>query len=88
MRASDVHTARWRKSSHSGSQAGSCIEVASIWHKSSRSSSITQECVEVASAEQGVAVRDSKDPDGPVLIIALRAWSNVLTALKDRHPSL
>jgi hypothetical protein len=41
------------------------------WRKSSRSGS-TGNCVEVAANLQGViAVRDSKDPDGPLLTFPL-----------------
>jgi hypothetical protein len=35
-----------------------------------------QECVEVARNIPGtVAVRDSKDPDGPILRLAAEAWA-------------
>lgn len=37
------------------------------WRKSSRSSA-TGQCTEVAYLGAGVAGRDSKDPDGPVLL--------------------
>ncbi|TDD33989.1 DUF397 domain-containing protein [Actinomadura sp. KC06] len=40
------------------------------WRKSSRSGSSGGQCVEVASMGSKVAVRDSKDPDGPVLVVA------------------
>ncbi|MGH3242474.1 MAG: DUF397 domain-containing protein [Spirillospora sp.] len=52
------------------------------WRKSSHSSSQTQECIEVAQAERAVAVRDSRDPDGPVLAFTPRAWSVFLSTLK------
>ncbi|MBH5336029.1 DUF397 domain-containing protein [Streptomyces pactum] len=43
--------------------------------KSSYSSS-TNECVEVATNVPGtVAIRDSKDPDGPILRFGPEAWS-------------
>lgn len=46
------------------------------WRKSSRSSGNGGQCVEVANRPLGdaVAVRDSKDPDGPVLAVAQDAW--------------
>ncbi|MBW8483619.1 DUF397 domain-containing protein [Actinomadura parmotrematis] len=40
----------WRKSSHSGTQGGDCIEVAPAWRTSSRSAEQGGECVEVALA--------------------------------------
>jgi len=44
------------------------------WRKSTYSAQV-QNCVEVADGPQGVvAVRDSKDPDGPALVVASRAW--------------
>ncbi|MFI0370514.1 DUF397 domain-containing protein [Actinomadura sp. 1N219] len=46
------------------------------WRKSSRSGSSGGNCVELASMDEKVAVRDSKDPHGPVLFVtraALRA---------------
>jgi hypothetical protein len=44
------------------------------WRKSTYSAQV-QNCVEVADGPQGtVAVRDSKDPDGPALILASAAW--------------
>ncbi|MFI0447379.1 DUF397 domain-containing protein [Actinomadura sp. 6N118] len=39
------------------------------WRKASRSLSNGGECVEVAGARGLVAVRDSKNPDGPVLLM-------------------
>lgn len=46
------------------------------WRRSSYSTSNGGNCVELAGLPVGVAVRDSKDPDGPVLLVgrtALRA---------------
>jgi hypothetical protein len=45
---------QWRKSSHSGSQSGTCVEL--------------------AQAGPVIAVRDSKDPDGPVLLLEPSQW--------------
>lgn len=42
------------------------------WRKSSFSS--PNNCVEVAMLPDGVAVRDSKDPGGPVLIFTPAEW--------------
>jgi hypothetical protein len=44
------------------------------WRHSSHSGSTGGQCVEVAAGRDGVAVRDSKDPGGPVLRFAPAAW--------------
>ncbi|MET9442850.1 DUF397 domain-containing protein [Streptomyces sp. NPDC006610] len=69
----------WRKSSYSGDQGGDCIECAPTgpltWHKSSHSSDQGGECLEVAETPATVAVRDSKNPVGPVLTLHPAAFS-------------
>jgi hypothetical protein len=53
------------------------------WRKSSYSGSNGGACVEVASAHSGVvAIRDSKNPTGPVLIISASDWATFLQAVK------
>jgi hypothetical protein len=42
------------------------------WHKSTRSGN--NGCVEVAFVEDQVAVRDSKDRSGPVLVFTTPEW--------------
>ena len=85
----DVSNIKWRRSSRSTSSGGNCVELGALpsnaaWRKSSRSGSNAAECVELAGAAEMVAVRDSKDPDGPVLLLtrlALRkAVQTALTA--------
>ncbi|MDH2428795.1 DUF397 domain-containing protein [Sphaerisporangium sp. TRM90804] len=45
------------------------------WRKSSRSGNNGGQCVEVAGNLPGlVAVRDSKNPAGPVLVLGPAAW--------------
>lgn len=51
------------------------------WRKSSFSASET-DCVEVAWPATGVAVRDSKNPTGPVLLLGDRARAALLATLK------
>ncbi|MBE1486175.1 DUF397 domain-containing protein [Plantactinospora soyae] len=55
------------------------------WRKSSRSNANAGNCVEVAGDLTGVVgVRDSKDPDGPVLAFEPVAWRSFVRTLKDR----
>ncbi len=57
------------------------------WRKSSRSGDNGGNCVEVARNLPGVvAVRDSKNPYGPVLIIEPAGWRDFIVYLKaGRH---
>lgn len=47
------------------------------WRKSSRSGSESN-CVEVAFGEASTAVRDSKNPNGPVLAFPISSWEAFL----------
>jgi hypothetical protein len=73
----------WRKSSYSGGNGGQCVEAAAMWRKSSHSSGNGGECVEVA-PDPGrlVAVRDSKNPDGPKLLLTPMEWQTFTTSIK------
>jgi len=54
-----------------------------VWHRSSHSSQ-QGNCVEVARNLPGVvAVRDSKDPDGPALVVTREQWRSFLSGLKS-----
>lgn len=83
----DLSDADWRKSNRS-SGADNCIEVATgtQWRKSSRSSG-NSNCVEVAADARGswVAIRDSKDPHGPALVVAPAEFTAFVHALKTDH---
>ncbi|WP_399066762.1 DUF397 domain-containing protein [Streptomyces winkii] len=65
----------WFKSSYSGSDGDSCLEVALTWRKSSYSGSEGDSCVEVATLPDTVHVRDSKDTAGPQLALSPAAWT-------------
>ncbi|MFF8928810.1 DUF397 domain-containing protein [Streptomyces longwoodensis] len=63
---------QWRKSSYSSDQGGECVECAPVgalaWQKSTYSGDQGGECLEVAPTPcPAIAVRDSKNPAGPVL---------------------
>jgi hypothetical protein len=51
------------------------------WHKSSHSGA--NGCVEVAHGDDRVAVRDSKDRAGPVLMFTLHEWRAFLAGVRD-----
>ncbi|MFI5484879.1 DUF397 domain-containing protein [Micromonospora echinaurantiaca] len=56
------------------------------WRKSTRSSGQGGNCVEVADNLPGVvAVRDSKDPAGPVLTFGTDAWRAFVTHTAGRR---
>ena len=79
----DLTGAMWRKSSYSAGNGGNCIEVAEVWRKSSYSASNGGDCVEVArTLPAAIAVRDSKDPDGPKLIFTKADWAAFTTAIR------
>jgi len=85
----DLSAARWRKSSYSNGTGGDCVEVAEAfpgaarWRKSTYSNGSGGECLEVADGVTGVIpVRDSKVPDGPVLLLPASAWSSFLSGLR------
>ncbi|MFE9652501.1 DUF397 domain-containing protein [Micromonospora sp. NPDC006431] len=55
------------------------------WRKSTRSNGQGGNCVEVADNLPGlVAVRDSKDPSGPVLVVSPDAWRVFVARVAER----
>jgi hypothetical protein len=53
------------------------------WRKSSRSNGNGgNNCVEVAVVGENVAVRDSKNPDGPALMFTLTEWDAFVRGAK------
>lgn len=73
-----AEVAAWRKSTASVAD-GHCAEVGA-WRKSSRSAS--GNCAEVGQDGAVVGVRDSKDPDGTVLVFGPVAWVAFLEGLR------
>jgi hypothetical protein len=54
-----------------------------FWRKASSSTAQADNCVEVAAILSSVAVRDSKDPSGPVLILSHEDFRRFTDALKN-----
>lgn len=52
------------------------------WRKATYSSGNGGNCVEVATADHTIAVRDSKDADGPRLAVGPQAWKAFTAELK------
>jgi hypothetical protein len=52
-----------------------------VWRKSTQS--YTNGCVEVALVDGQVAVRDSKNPRGPVLVFTPFEWTAFLGGVRD-----
>ncbi|MGI8329625.1 DUF397 domain-containing protein [Actinomadura scrupuli] len=55
-----------------------------VWRKSIHSGQNDGDCVEVASLPGAIAVRDSKNPRGPVLAFSPGAWRGFTEAMKSR----
>ncbi|TDB98660.1 DUF397 domain-containing protein [Actinomadura sp. 7K534] len=58
-----------------------------VWRKSRRSGSSGGQCVEVANLENKVAVRDSKDPHGPMLVVSRGVLRDALRLAAERSGS-
>jgi Domain of unknown function (DUF397) len=65
----DLASAQWRTSSYSGGNGGQCIQVAT---QANTREDLGQLC----------AIRDSKDPAGPVLVFRSRQWRAFTTVIK------
>ena len=63
MSIPDLESSHWRRSTHSDSSGGNCVELAGL------------------PAE--IAVRDSKDPDGPVLTFTPDEWRAFTLGVQD-----
>jgi hypothetical protein len=57
----------------------------SEWRKSSYSKGADDTCVEVSVQPTGVAVRDSKNPTGPVLLFTEQEWRVFLLGVRSNE---
>ncbi|MEU7606276.1 DUF397 domain-containing protein [Streptomyces sp. NPDC041003] len=73
----DLTGVLWRKSSYSGGTGGDCVECAPLgtaaWRKASYSGT--------TGGDGLVAVRDSKNPDGPAFTVAPEAFTAFVRSL-------
>jgi hypothetical protein len=62
------------------------------WFKSSYSDGAGQNCVEIADQTHtscgAIAIRDSKTPNGPALLVAPRQFAALIAHLCDKHVSV
>ncbi|GAA2723976.1 DUF397 domain-containing protein [Actinocorallia aurantiaca] len=67
----------------------STVDMSSAhWRKSTHSDASGGDCVEVAGLPEVIAVRDSKDPDGPKLAFSRAAFTTFTHHLRTgRHDS-
>ncbi len=56
------------------------LQVSAMWRRSTRCDSGA--CVEVAFENRTVAMRDSKNLDGPVLAFTEQAWATFLAGIR------
>lgn len=58
-----------------------------VWRKSSYSNGQGGNCVEVCQLPGLVAVRDSKNPGGPALVVTSAAWASFVERVRGLHAS-
>ena len=66
----DLTGAAWRRPAHGGGDEGSCIEVAVVAGSKEGSDHV-------------VAMRDSKNPDGAILVSSRSVWRSFLEDAKS-----
>jgi hypothetical protein len=66
----DLTGASWRKSSYSGGNGGACVEVAVLPGSKEGSDYV-------------IALRDSKNPEGPALIFTPDEWTAFTAGVLD-----
>ena len=54
-----------------------------VWRKSSQSGPHCDNCVEVAFVNDAILLRDSKDPQGPVLVFTQGEWEAFVGGARD-----
>ncbi|WP_338675863.1 DUF397 domain-containing protein [Streptomyces sp. SCSIO 30461] len=68
---------------HRQHQPSTATAPESAWYKSSYSSDGTGNCVEAADLPATVAIRDSKDKQGPALVFPRRSWHSFVAGIRE-----
>lgn len=55
-----------------------------LWRKATRSNTSGGDCVEVARLDGNIALRDSKDPDGPKVILSHERFTRFVEAVRTQ----
>ncbi|MER7754114.1 DUF397 domain-containing protein [Kitasatospora sp. NPDC097643] len=55
------------------------------WQKSSYSGGEGGDCIECGQLAHAVLVRDSKDPNGPVLTFSSESWKAFISSVQANH---
>ncbi|MFG1998294.1 DUF397 domain-containing protein [Spirillospora sp. NPDC048911] len=58
------------------------------WRTSTYSSTNGGECVEVAALSAQIGVRDSKNPEGPLIVFAEQGWTALISRIKNGEHEL
>jgi hypothetical protein len=54
-----------------------------VWRRSSTSVPDCDNCVEIAFVDEAIAIRDSRHPEGPVLLFTQAEWDAFVGGAKD-----
>ncbi|MGW3328100.1 DUF397 domain-containing protein [Streptomyces virginiae] len=73
----ELASAQWRKSSYSGTTGGECVECAPLGTAAWRTAS----CSGTTGGDGRIAVRDSKNTDGPVFTVTAAAFTAFVRSL-------
>lgn len=71
----------WIKSSRCSTSGCVEVDLPAVWRQSTRC--VGGECVQVASGEDSVGMRDSKDPDSPVLVFTRGSFAAFVAGCKS-----
>lgn len=56
-----------------------------VWRKASRSKEDGSNCIELTGLPGTVAIRDSKDPSGPIILLTRKALRTAIRSATETH---